>query len=70
MRLTRLGSCYGGSCPTIYASDRGTIVVQGRLLDDNDVTTADVIPSEGEALVEIPVEVLLAAQQATATPSA
>jgi hypothetical protein len=58
MKLTRLAGCYGGSCPTIYATDRGTFVVQGRLLNDSDVTTAGVTPAEGEALVEIPADLL------------
>ena len=58
MKLTRLSGCYGGSCPTIYATDRGTVVVQGRLLNHTDVTTAGVTPAEGEALVEIPADLL------------
>jgi hypothetical protein len=37
----------------IYLSDRGTIVVQGYI-----VTEADVTVPEGEALVEIPAELL------------
>jgi hypothetical protein len=45
--------CYGGSCPAIYLTDHGTAVVQGRLIHDSQV-----IPSEGEALVEIPLELL------------
>ena len=28
MKLTRLSGCYGGSCPAIYATDRGTVVVE------------------------------------------
>lgn len=54
MKLTRLsGDCFDGTCPTIYLSDRGTIVVQGYV-----VTEADVTVPEGEALVEIPAELL------------
>jgi hypothetical protein len=54
MKLTRIGDgCIDGTCPTVYATDRGTIVVQGNL-----VTDADVALGEGEALVEIPVELL------------
>ncbi len=54
MKLTRLsGTCYDGTCPTLYRSDRGTIVVQGW-----QVTEADVTVPEGEALVEIPPELL------------
>jgi hypothetical protein len=54
MKLTRLSSgCYDGTCPTIYRSDRDTIVVQGWVVADSDVT-----PPEGEALVEVPLELL------------
>jgi hypothetical protein len=45
--------CRDGTCPTIYDTDRGTIVVQGYVVTDSDVT-----PPEGEALVEIPAELL------------
>ncbi len=47
MKLTRLSGCYGGSCPTIYATDRGTVVVQGRLLNHTDVTTVWCDPGRG-----------------------
>jgi len=52
MKLTRMSKgCWDGSCPTIYATDRGTIVVQGYA-----VTDADVIPLDGEVMAEIPME--------------
>jgi len=47
------GSCFDGTCPTIYATDRGTVVVQGQQVNDSDVTLG-----EGEVLVEIPAELL------------
>lgn len=54
MELTPLrGACRDGTCPTIYRSDRGTVVVQGFVVTDANVT----VP-EGEALVEIPAELL------------
>jgi hypothetical protein len=54
MKLTPIrGACRDGTCPTIYATDRGTVVVQGYTVTDADVT----VP-EGEALVEIPAELL------------
>ena len=54
MKLERLsGGCFDGTCPTIYKSDRGTLVIQGWVVND-----ADVVTPEGEALVEIPVELL------------
>ncbi len=53
MKLKALGGggCWDGTCPTLYESDRGTIVVQGWIVSDSNVT-----PPEGEALVEIPIE--------------
>jgi hypothetical protein len=54
MKLKRLsGGCFDGTCPTVYETDRGTIVVQGWTVKD-----ADVALPEGEALVEIPRELL------------
>ncbi|TVZ97573.1 hypothetical protein [Streptomyces sp. BK340] len=54
VKLTRLvGECDEGECPTLYATDRGTLVVQGDLLADH----GREIP-EHEALVEIPVELI------------
>jgi hypothetical protein len=47
------GGCFDGTCPTIYATDRGTVVVQGQLIHDTDV-----VLGEGEVLVEIPAGLL------------
>jgi hypothetical protein len=47
------GGCFDGTCPTIYATDRGTVVVQGQQISDRDVALGP-----GEALVEIPAELL------------
>jgi hypothetical protein len=47
------GGCFDGTCPTIYATDRGTIVVQGQQVNDSDVTLGP-----GEVLVEIPAALL------------
>jgi hypothetical protein len=59
MQLRRLaGNCFDGTCPTLYATDRGTIVVQGYLVDDAEVRDSDVELGDGEALVEIPAELL------------
>jgi hypothetical protein len=46
-------TCYLGTCPTIYATDRGTFVIQGY-----PVTDADLEPPEGEVLVEVPAALL------------
>jgi len=47
------GGCFDGTCPTVYATDHGTVVVQGQLVQD-----ADVVLGEGEGLVEIPAGLL------------
>lgn len=51
------GGCDDGPCPTIYRSDRRTVGVQGYVL------AAPETPA-GEAVVEVPVEVLLEAARA------
>ncbi|MCM4084778.1 hypothetical protein [Paractinoplanes hotanensis] len=59
LRLHALASnCSSGSCPTVYSTDRATIVVQGYAVSGEN---AGVEVPDGERLVEIPVEVLLAA---------
>jgi hypothetical protein len=57
MHLTKLDGCQGNSCPAIYATDRGTLVVQGDLVTDPQALV-DANPSAGETLVEIPRELL------------
>jgi hypothetical protein len=55
MKLRFLGSTsQDGECPTLYATDRGTYVVQGRELNDPEALAGlrDVL--DGEAFVEIP----------------
>jgi hypothetical protein len=47
--------CGAGSCPTVYRTNRGTLVVQGRTLDAGSVGIA---LSSGETLVEIPAGLL------------
>jgi hypothetical protein len=59
MRLQFLGSDSGvKGCPTLYASDRGTYVVQGWTVTDPEALgdLRDVL--EGESFVEIPRELL------------
>ncbi|MER5634042.1 hypothetical protein [Streptomyces nitrosporeus] len=54
MKLTRLvGECDEGECPTIYATDRGTLAVQGGLVTDHGLN----IPPH-ETLAEIPVDLI------------
>jgi hypothetical protein len=46
--------CGGGTCPTVYRTDRDTVLVQGAV-------ATGVAVAEGEQLVEIPREILLEA---------
>jgi hypothetical protein len=46
--------CSGGSCPTIYKTDQDTLIIQGYKLTDS----VGVEVPDGEALVEIPLELL------------
>ncbi|BFU45436.1 hypothetical protein KRMM14A1004_36730 [Krasilnikovia sp. MM14-A1004] len=55
--------CGAGSCPTVYRTDRNTLVVQGYIVAAESV---DVDLPAGEQLVEIPMELLAAAMQADA----
>lgn len=59
MRLCFLGTTSDdGQCPTLYATDRGTYVVQGNMVADPDALAdlRHVLP--GETVVEIPRELL------------
>jgi len=69
MRLTPLAaiSCGTTSCPQVYLSDRGTIVVQGTHVDSAET---DVATATGEVLVEIPMHLFrTAAGGAAAEPA-
>jgi len=58
MRLTFLGSnSENGQCPTFYATDRGTYVVQGWKITDREALSQMDIP-EQETAVEIPAALL------------
>jgi hypothetical protein len=46
-------TCEKTNCPTVYKTDRGTIIVQGETPTDHGLT----IPAH-ETLVEIPVELI------------
>jgi hypothetical protein len=63
-KLTLVTSlCGTGSCPTVYRTDRGTLVVQGYTVAADQV---DLDLPAGEQLVEIPAELLAAVMQAGA----
>ena len=53
------GDCKGGDCPTVYATDRGTLVIQGYVLDP--ATVRQLTLPTGEGAVEVPAELLLEA---------
>lgn len=57
MRLTRLrGTCNDSKvCPTVYATDRGTVVVQGWVVTDREALAQLGLPA-GETAVEVPAE--------------
>ena len=55
--------CGGGTCPTVYRTDRGTLVIQGYTVT---AEHANIDLPAGEQLVEIPAELLAAAMQAGA----
>lgn len=59
MKLRFIGTTSGGgNCPTLYETDRGTIVVQGYKVTDEEALgqLRDVL--DGETFVEIPRELL------------
>ncbi|MGH8909340.1 MAG: hypothetical protein ACRD0K_23315 [Egibacteraceae bacterium] len=59
MKLTWLGDdCpVKGVCPTIYATDRGTLVVQGYVVSDPEALATMNLPP-GETAVEVSKELL------------
>jgi hypothetical protein len=59
MRLRLLGSTSeAGACPTLYETDRGTIVVQGLQLTDPEALADLREVLDGESAVEVPRELL------------
>jgi hypothetical protein len=60
MRLRFLGSTSeAGACPSLYETDRGTIVVQGLTLTDPDAHADLRHVLDGESAVEVPRELLI-----------
>jgi hypothetical protein len=58
MKLTLLGTdSKSGQSPTLYATDRGTVVVQGWRVTDSDALDALDLP-EHETAVEVPLRLL------------
>ncbi len=59
MRLTLLGTSSGKTgCPALYATDRGTYVVQGKLVTDQEAIADLVDLRDDEFYVEIPANLL------------
>ena len=67
MKIVRklAGDCKGGDCPTVYATDRGTLVIQGYILAPAAVRQLT-LPG-GESAVEVPAELLLEAARRMGT---
>jgi hypothetical protein len=65
MKLQLLGTSSGkNGCPALYATDRGTYVVQGKLITDEEAISLLVDVREDEFYVEIPKDLLrFAAEQ-------
>jgi hypothetical protein len=57
MRLRQVGGCDDGTCPAVFATDRGTYVVQGSIVTDADALASVTVPAH-ETLVEVPAELL------------
>ena len=58
MKLTQLvGDCENGTCPTIYATDTGELVVQGYKVDDPEALATMGLP-DTETAVRIPMELI------------
>lgn len=57
MRVTMVAfSCEGGNCPTTYATDRESVLVQGYVVDDEELVAAGL--GTGSPCVEVPAELL------------
>ncbi|MBN6051999.1 hypothetical protein JYK22_08650 [Nonomuraea sp. RK-328] len=60
MRMRFLGSTSeAGACPTLYETDRGTIVVQGLRLTDPEARADLRAVLDGEDAVEVPRELII-----------
>lgn len=58
MKFTRIsGDCEEDNCPAVYATDRGTLLVQGYVIDDPATLHKLGLPP-GESAVEVPADLL------------
>ncbi|HWS32457.1 MAG TPA: hypothetical protein VN408_06915 [Actinoplanes sp.] len=51
-------SCAQGTCPTVYETNRGTVMVQGYTVSAEAARAAGVDMPEGEQMVEIPLALI------------
>lgn len=56
VKLELVATCAGGTCPTVYRTDRGTYVVQGWTLDSSDRESFSGLT--GEDVVEVPASLI------------
>jgi len=57
VKLRKLAGCSGGTCPAVFATDRGTYVVQGAIVTDPEALAAMNLPAH-ETAVEVPASLL------------
>jgi hypothetical protein len=57
MRLRKIGGCDDGTCPAVFVTDRGTVVVQGAIVTDPEALAAMELPAY-ETAVEVPASLL------------
>jgi hypothetical protein len=60
------GGCNVTNCPTVYVTDRGTLVIQGYALDP--AATQQLTLPVGESAVEVPAALVLEAARAVKAP--
>jgi hypothetical protein len=56
-KLVAESGCEAGNCPTVYLTDRGTLVIQGYVLEPG-AKMQLTLPS-GESAVEVPAALIL-----------
>jgi hypothetical protein len=56
--LGKTGDSDHGDCPALYATDRGTFVVQGKIVTDPDALAGLRDVADDELVVEVPEDVL------------
>jgi hypothetical protein len=64
--VRRLTECNVTNCPTVYATDRGTLVIQGYALEPT--ATQQLTLPPGESAVEVPADLILEAARAVKAP--